>query len=233
MIRIQKANVKKEIPIFFLFILDTFCQIVSSANKTYCNEVEILDGVKSWPINYSARSPFLRLEENEDSVSIQPIPIESSFTQQKASPEHQEVENILAILAVDPMLTTMLDGAVEAKAEYKKSRTETLQSNEILFSKEQSCNFYEINNSGTSSNRISFGDFHDDASITMETFKDNNYWKKRKKNNLAAKRSRAARREREIMNRNEIEKLRNENESLRMEVLFLRKENARLKGCAL
>ena len=59
--------------------------------------------------------------------------------------------------------------------------------------------------------------------------KDNKYWERRLKNNLAARRSRAAKRNRQIAVEHTTALLRKENASLKAEVLSFREENEHLK----
>ena len=59
--------------------------------------------------------------------------------------------------------------------------------------------------------------------------RDEIYWERRRRNNLAAKRSRDAKRTREIDNHRKATYLEAENTKLREELLLLREENAKLK----
>ena len=62
-----------------------------------------------------------------------------------------------------------------------------------------------------------------------KTLKDKKYWERRRKNNLAAKRSRAAKRNRQLAVEHATSLLRKDNISLHRELLTLREENASLK----
>ena len=79
-------------------------------------------------------------------------------------------------------------------------------------------------------------DKSENISEVMKTFKTKNeierddvYWERRRRNNLAAKKSRDAKRNRELDNHRKATLLESENSKLREELLILRKENARLK----
>ena len=79
-------------------------------------------------------------------------------------------------------------------------------------------------------------DKSENISEVMKTFKTKNeierddvYWERRRRNNLAAKKSRDAKRNRELDNHGKAALLESENSKLREELVILRKEKARLK----
>lgn len=90
-----------------------------------------------------------------------------------------------------------------------------------------SCSNSEVSTSGDDTDKSE--SVPDVKRIKNEVVRDEVYLERRRRNNLAAKKSRDAKRSRELDNTRKAAYLESENLKLREELLILREENARLK----
>lgn len=139
----------------------------------------------------------------------------------------------------NPRLSLLNDGEREVQklSSRAESDCQSDSSSEELSRKERSNSFSEDtgasgehSNNGLPSNksRGRRNDFKNGSAISEAIGKDQRYWEKRQRNNASAKRSRDARRVRELETQIRAEYLEDENYRLKVENEVLREENTRL-----
>lgn len=154
------------------------------------------------------------------------------------------INDILKVVSLqsfsNPRLSLLNDGERDVQKLSSRAESDCLSdsSSEELSRKERSDSFSEeTGGSGEHSNlglpsnksRGRRNDFKNGSSgITEAIGKDQRYWEKRQRNNASAKRSRDARRVRELETQIRAEYLEDENYRLKVENEVLREENARL-----
>lgn len=153
------------------------------------------------------------------------------------------INDILKVVSLqsfsNPRLSLLNDGEREVQklSSRAESDCQSDSSSEDLSRKERSNSFSEDtgasgehSNNGLPSNksRGRRNDFKNGSAISEAIGKDQRYWEKRQRNNASAKRSRDARRVRELETQIRAEYLEDENYRLKVENEVLREENTRL-----
>lgn len=156
------------------------------------------------------------------------------------------INDILKVVSLqsfsNPRLSSLNDGEREDVPDQKLAKTTESDcqsdSSEELTRKERSSSSSEdtVPPSGhshaifPSKSRVKRGDFKNGSVVnaTVGNGKDQRYWEKRQRNNASAKRSRDARRVRELETQIRAEYLEDENYRIKVENEVLREENARL-----
>lgn len=158
-----------------------------------------------------------------------------------------EIEDVLATIEDDPLFTQLGDDTSQTPYSQDSS---TIPAQEVCarLSEEVNCGStsgetssalqYERQLNETNADQHCTAHSGNEQTVVVQAdkrengkrrVKDNKYWERRHKNNLAAKRSRAAKRNRQIVVEHTTELLRKENTALKAEVLSFREENDRLK----
>ena len=161
------------------------------------------------------------------------------------------INDILKVVSLqsfsNPRLSSLNEGerddVIINHGDHKRSKTTESDcqsdSSEELSRKDRSSSSSEDALAPTGHSQISFpvksrgkrGDFKNGAitNATVANGKDQRYWEKRQRNNASAKRSRDARRVRELETQIRAEYLEDENYRIKVENEVLREENARLQ----
>ena len=149
-----------------------------------------------------------------------------------------DVGDVLTALSNDPVLLEQLSDTLQAPAVAQDGRYVPHVSSSSLLTNEQSgerlWNRQSLSGENTAfcevDQRTACKDLREENKQPQR--RDRKYLERRRKNNLAAKRSRAAKRNKDLTNKHRAAVLRKENIALQTELLSLRQENAHLKSLA-